>query len=146
MADQTEASIEIAAAPEAIMAAVTDYEAYPEWASGVKKVEILERDSEGRGSKVHYEVAQGPVKADYTLAYDYDSDGRHLSWTFVEGHGMRDLSGSYALEPKGEATVVTYRLRAEISLPLPGFLKRQAEKTIIDTALKGLKRRVESEG
>jgi hypothetical protein len=32
----------------------------------------------------------------------------------------------------------------DIAIPMIGMLKRKAEKVIIDTALKGLKRRVES--
>jgi hypothetical protein len=39
---------------------------------------------------------------------------------------------------------VTYRLRVDVSIPMIGMLKRRAEKVIIDTALKGLKQRVES--
>ena len=32
----------------------------------------------------------------------------------------------------------------DVRVPLPGMLKRRAEKVIIDTALKGLKARVEA--
>lgn len=144
MADQTEGSIEIDATPAKIMDAIADYEAYPEWANGVKKAQILERDGQGRGSKVSFEIAQGPVKADYTLAYVYEPDHAGVSWTFVEGHGIKDLSGTYKLEPQASGVKVTYRTRLDIALRLPGFLKRQGERVIIDTALKGLKKRVES--
>jgi hypothetical protein len=43
-------------------------------------------------------------------------------------------------------TRVTYRLAVDVAIPLIGMLKRKAEKVIIDTALKGLKKRVESQG
>ena len=33
----------------------------------------------------------------------------------------------------------------DLAIPLPGFMKRQAEKQIVNTALGGLKKRVESE-
>jgi carbon monoxide dehydrogenase subunit G len=144
MAEQTQGSIEIGADAAAIMAVIADYEAYPEWAKGVKTVKVLERGPDGRASKVHYDVAQGPIKVSYTLTYAYAPDDAGVSWTFVEGQGLRDLSGAYELAPKGGVTAVTYRLKADIALPIPGFLKRQGERTIIDTALKGLKRRVES--
>ena len=39
---------------------------------------------------------------------------------------------------------MTYRLAVDVSIPMIGMLKRKAEKVIIDTALKGLKKRVES--
>ncbi len=45
MADKTQGSIDINADPKAIMAVIEDYEAYPEWAGQVKKVEVRERDA-----------------------------------------------------------------------------------------------------
>lgn len=144
MADRTEGSIEIGADAPAIMAVIADYEAYPLWANGVKKVEVLERDGEGRGKRVHFEVSQGPVKADYTLEYDYAAGSAGVSWTFVEGRGLRDIAGEYVLEGEGRKTKVIYRLRVDSAIPMLGFMKRKAEGVIIDTALKGLKKRVES--
>jgi hypothetical protein len=43
----------------------------------------------------------------------------------------------------GSGTEVTYTLSVELSIPMIGMLRRKAEKIIIDTALKELKRRVE---
>ena len=42
------------------------------------------------------------------------------------------------------STEVTYRLALDVSIPLIGMIKRKGEKILIDTALKGLKKRVES--
>ena len=39
---------------------------------------------------------------------------------------------------------MVYRLAVDISIPMIGLIKRKAEKAIIDTALRGLKERVES--
>ena len=144
MADKTEGSIDINADPKAIMAVIEDYEAYPEWAGQIKKVEVRERDSEKRGKQVYYEVSQGPMKADYVLEYTYKPGDVGVSWTFVEGHGLRDLQGDYTLEPDGSKTHVTYKAKVDITIPMLGFIKRQMEKLVIDTALKGLKKRVES--
>ena len=41
-------------------------------------------------------------------------------------------------------TKVTYDLEVDLKIPMIGMLKRKAEKVIIDTALKELKKRVES--
>jgi carbon monoxide dehydrogenase subunit G len=144
MADQTQGTIDINADPKAIMAVIEDYEAYPEWAGQVKKVDVLERDGDKRGKKVFYEVSQGPMKADYTLEYTYKPDDAGVSWIFVEGHGLRDLQGDYTLEPKGDQTHVTYKAKVDITIPMLGMIKRKMEKLVIDTALKGLKKRVES--
>ena len=37
-----------------------------------------------------------------------------------------------------------YRLAVDVKIPMIGMIKRKAEKVIVDTALKGLKKRVES--
>jgi carbon monoxide dehydrogenase subunit G len=144
MADQTQGSIDINADPKAIMAVIEDYEAYPEWAGQIKKVDVRARDDDKRGKQVYYEVSQGPMKADYTLEYTYKPNDGGVSWIFVEGHGLRDLQGDYTLEPKGDQTHVTYKAKVDITIPMLGMIKRKMEKLVIDTALKGLKKRVES--
>jgi carbon monoxide dehydrogenase subunit G len=146
MADQTQGSIDINADPKAIMAVIEDYDAYPEWAGQIKKVEIRQRDDSKRGKRVYYEVSQGPMKADYVLEYTYKPNDGGVSWIFVEGHGLRDLQGDYTLEPKGDQTHVTYKAKVDITIPMIGMIKRRMEKLVIDTALKGLKKRVEGQG
>ena len=54
------------------------------------------------------------------------------------------MNGSYTLAAQGDTgTTVTYRLAVDVKIPMLGMLKRKAEKIIIDTALKELKKRVE---
>jgi hypothetical protein len=57
---------------------------------------------------------------------------------------QRSQTGSYELEPEGARTKVTYTLAVQLAIPLLGLLRRKAEKVIMDTALKELKRRVEN--
>jgi len=144
MADQTEGGIEIEATPAEVMDVIADYAAYPEWASGVKKAEVKKRDTRGRPSEVAFEVSQMGVSATYTLAYVYQPGNGGLSWTTKSASGaVKGISGEYLLEPTSKGTKVTYRTTIETAIPLMGFMKRQAEKTIIGTALGGLKKRVE---
>ncbi|HME78564.1 MAG TPA: cyclase, partial [Mycobacterium sp.] len=42
-------------------------------------------------------------------------------------------------------TDVTYELTVDIAIPMIGLLKRKAERRLIDSALKDLKKRVEAE-
>ncbi|HEX9697427.1 MAG TPA: SRPBCC family protein [Actinomycetota bacterium] len=145
MADQTQGSIVIEADPAVIMAEIADYAAYPEWSGEIKTVQIRATDDQGRGTQVFFEVASGPLKADYVLDYTYKPADAGLSWTFVEGTNLRNMEGEYVLEAAAPGrTTVTYKLKVDTSIPMLGFMKRQVEKKIIDVALKGLKKRVES--
>jgi len=143
MAERAEGTISIDASPAEVLAVITDFEAYPAWANGVKRIEVLERDEQGRGSRVRFEVSAVGISGWYVLSYHYAGDDA-LSWTFEEGSPIKDLQGEYALAAEDESTHVTYRAAVEPGIPMIGFMKKQVSKMIIDTALKGLKKRVES--
>ena len=59
------------------------------------------------------------------------------------GSLLKSLDGEYALTATPEGTEVTYRITVDVKIPMIGMIKRKAEKVIVDTALKGLKARVE---
>ena len=102
--------------------------------------------AKGRAERVFFVLDVSPIKDEYTLAYEWDDD-REVTWTLVEGKMLRALDGAYVLRDLGNgSTEVTYRLALDVSIPLIGMLKRKGEKILIDTALKGLKKRVESLG
>ena len=63
MTEQTEGTTDVDATPEEVMEVISDYEAYPEWAQGVKKTEIKKTDSKGRPNEVWFEVGQMGVFA-----------------------------------------------------------------------------------
>jgi hypothetical protein len=57
---------------------------------------------------------------------------------------MRAQQGSYTLDPQAPGrTEVTYSLTVDLVIPMLGLLKRKAERVVMDTALKELKKRVE---
>jgi uncharacterized membrane protein len=143
MADATTSSIAIAAPPEQVMAVIADFPAYPEWAEQVKSVEVLSSTGDGRAERVKFTMDAGPIKDSYTLDYTWAPDGRSVSWTLVKGQIQKRQNGSYTLAGSPQETTVTYSLAVDLNIPMIGMLRRKAEKVIIDTALKGLKRRVE---
>ncbi len=146
MAEQTTSSIVIDAAPADIMAVIGDFAAYPEWAKGVITAEVVSEYAEGWAKQVFFALDVSPIKDEYTLAYEWDGYDE-VTWTLVEGKMLRALDGAYVLSDRGDgSTEVTYRLALDVSIPLIGMLKRKGEKILIDTALKGLKKRVESLG
>jgi uncharacterized membrane protein len=146
MAAATTSSIDIAAPPERVMAVIADFESYPEWAEQVKSVEVLEPGADGPPARVRFTMDAGPIKDSYTLDYTWAGDGRAVSWTLVKGQMQKAQDGSYTLTGGATSTTVTYSLAVDLNIPMIGMLRRKAEKVIIDTALKGLKRRVEGAG
>jgi ribosome-associated toxin RatA of RatAB toxin-antitoxin module len=145
MAEQTTSSIVIAAPAAEVMAVIADFPAYPEWAQGMKKVEVVAQGDDGRANTVHFELEAAPIKDTYTLGYVWDGNSS-VTWDLVEGKMLKAMKGAYELREVGSGTEVTYRLAVDLSIPMIGMLRRKAEKVIIDTALKGLKKRVETLG
>jgi ribosome-associated toxin RatA of RatAB toxin-antitoxin module len=141
VADQTTASIDIDAAPAQVMAVIADLEHYPEWVDSMKSAEVLTL-SAGKAETVRMVLDHPLVKDDYVLAYQWQPST--VSWHLVEGTLLKAMDGSYVLEQRGDGTTVTYNLAVDVNLPMIGMFRRKAEKSIIDGALKGLKRRMES--
>ncbi|TCJ23714.1 SRPBCC family protein [Nocardioides jejuensis] len=142
MAEQTTSSIVVDASPGEVMAVIADFAAYPVWAKGVMSADVVSGEPGQRAETVHFELDVPPIRDAYTLTYTWhDLD---VSWTLAEGRMLHRLDGSYVLKPVDEGTEVTYSLSAELAIPMIGMIKRKGEKILIDTALKGLKKRVES--
>ena len=133
----------IAAPRAAVMAVIANFAEYPQWASAVRAAEVLGQE-DGRASRVRFTLDAGVVKDTYVLGYDWDGDAA-VRWHLAEpGSVISAMNGGYLLADRGGgATETTYELSVDLRIPMPGLLKRRAEKTIIDTALKGLKNRVE---
>lgn len=141
MPDQTKESIEIAASPAEVMAVIEDVAAYPEWVDNMKSVEILTTDADGRPDHVQITLDHALVKDRYTLTHAWTANG--VSWHLIEGNLLKSMDGSYDLRPSATGTTATYTLSVDVNMPMIGMFRRKAEKTIIDSALKGLKKRVE---
>ena len=127
------------------MAVIADFPAYPEWAGSIKSAEVLERAADGRGSRVRFTMDAGVLKDQYELAFVWNDDER-VEWNLLRGQMQKMQHGSYTLRPVGDETEVTYSLTVDLAIPMLGMLKRKAERVVMDTALKELKKRVESAG
>ena len=142
MADQATSTITIAAGQAEIMAVIADFDRYPEWAGFIKRIEVVEFGADGRGKVVHWVLDAGVVKAEYDLGYTWYGDDK-VEWAVISGT-LKQNDGSYTLRDLGEgSTEVTYVLAVDLGIPMLGMFKRKAEKVIMDTALKELKKRVE---
>ncbi|HEV2360421.1 MAG TPA: SRPBCC family protein [Acidimicrobiales bacterium] len=145
MADHTTERMVISGTPERCFAVVTDLESYPEWVADLKSVQILERDAEGRASRVAFRAAAFGRSTSYTLEYDYTQAPSSISWVQTDGDLTTRLDGRYVFTPAGDGeTEVAYELSVDLRVPIPGFVKRRAEGHILHAAIRDLKSRVES--
>ncbi|MCU1692054.1 MAG: cyclase [Frankiales bacterium] len=143
MADQASSSITIDAPAEKVLAVISDLHAYPEWTGQIKSAEVLDTFPDGRPKRATFSMNASGFSDDYTLDYTYPDDG--VAWSLVEPTKLQKSQvGSYGLTETGGSTEVTYLLTLESKIPMIGPMKRKANKMIIETALRELKKRVES--
>ncbi len=149
MVDQTTERTIISATPDQCYAAAIDFERYPEWATDVKMARILSRDDDGRAVDVEFRAAAMGRSTTYTLRYFYGANPRRLAWRLQTGDITRRLDGEYEFLPvpnDPDSTEVVYHLAVDLSVPLPGFVKRRAEARIVRTAVSDFTTHVESLG
>lgn len=147
MADETHGEIEINADPATVMDVIADLETYHEWADGVNGIEVLTATDTGRPDTALFDFSSGPIKDKFTLQYDWTHEDTEwfVTWSLIEGQVLKKEEGKYTVVGLDNGkTRVLYNLMVDLSIPLPGMIKRKAEKKMVETALKGLKKRVES--
>ena len=150
MAESVSESVKINASPAEVMAVIANLEDYPNWSDGFTAVEIITTHDDGGPRDVSFAITTPVGKDSYELSYVWAGD-ESVSWTLnnddegkPKSSMMKKLIGSYTLVPDGEGTKVTYTLEIDPKIPMMGFMKKKAAATIVDQALNGLKRRVES--
>jgi ribosome-associated toxin RatA of RatAB toxin-antitoxin module len=146
MADSSTQSILIHAPAGRVAEVICDFASYPDWTGAMREVEVIEEYEDGYASQVRFVLDAGPVRDEYVLAYEYAEDLSRIEWHLAAPTGMqRAQTGSYDIVDNGDGTcTVTYTLEVELSIAMLGMFRRKAEKMIMDTALRELKRRVES--
>jgi uncharacterized membrane protein len=146
MADTSTQSIQVLAPLDRVAAVISDFSRYPEWVDALKSVDVLEEYEDGYAAQVRFVIDAGVLADDYTLEYAYADDLSRIEWDLVApSKTQKSQHGSYDLAEDGDgSTTVVYTLEVELSIGMLGMFRRKAEKMIMDTALKQLKRRVES--
>ncbi|BBY30554.1 SRPBCC family protein [Mycolicibacterium sediminis] len=145
MADKTAQTIYMDADPGTVMDVIADIGSYPDWVGEYKETEVLEVDDEGYPRTARLLLDAAVLRDTMVLSYTWPADHMSVTWSLVSSSLLKALDGAYRLSPKGSGTDVTYELAVDLAIPMIGLLKRKAERRLIDTALKDLKKRVEAE-
>ena len=137
-------SIEVSATPRHVFEVALDLEAYPEWVTACESADVLEEDDLGRPTRARL-VFQAMIREiEVVLRYSYELESG-FSWSAEPGEDLNALDGSYEFRDiDGGNTEVLYALRVDPAFQIPGVPPpRQAEKELVQGALRGLKKRAE---
>jgi ribosome-associated toxin RatA of RatAB toxin-antitoxin module len=140
---KTHSSIFIDSDVATIMDVIADVQAYPDWIPGIDRV-VLEAvfDEDERPASATFYAQMSGMRGFYTVDYDWaDSE---VTWYLTAGDFLRDLHGIYTCTPVEGGVEVDYGLEMILSVPVVGALRRRGEKVVVNSALKGLKKRVEN--
>lgn len=130
----------IEASPEEIMAVIADVESAPTWSSQYQSSEVLDTYKDGRPKQVKMKVKAAGITDEQTVEYSWGENT--AGWTLLKAGQMRSQEARYTLTPQGDKTKVRFDLEVDLSIPLPGFLVKQAIKGAMDTATNGLRKQV----
>lgn len=143
MIEGTVERVEVSAEPQHVFEVALDLESYVEWAGGVKSVKVTSEDEYGRPTTADFVVDAMIKEISYTLEYDYGYDNG-FAWAAIPNDDLKSLEGRYEFNTLDDGGCeVVYALKVDPAFTVPGFLRRQAEKQIVGTALRGLKKRAE---
>jgi uncharacterized membrane protein len=144
MADISSHSTQIQAPIEQVREILFNLESYPSWSSAIKTVEVLERDSSSRPTKLTLKVEAGVLKDRPTLVYDWSKAPNEISFSLEEADLMTQMDGKYEIKDNGDDSVtVTYSLTTALTMPVPDLMRRKVEKTTIEQSLSELKQKLE---
>jgi len=132
----------VKASAQACFDALTDFERLPEWQGAVRRVRVLERDAEGRGTVIEYEVDARFKTVRYRLRQIYD-EPRRLASEYLGGD-FRDFCGEWRFDPAGDGrTRVELDLRIDPGRLVPSLLRSAIADAVMRRALRDLKTYVE---
>lgn len=138
----------IRARPAACVAALTDFEHYPEWQTYLTAATVLQRDRHGRGVRVASRAQVGEREIQFTTSYRFPSPNRIV---FEQDDGeLGAARGSWAFRSLGGGrTRATYVVEVKpgwrLKLLLRGPLYQQIRDAVLDHLMNELRERVESD-
>jgi ribosome-associated toxin RatA of RatAB toxin-antitoxin module len=113
----------VAAPPEKIWAAITDYENYKNFMPLTTKSEVRKR--EGNQVWFYTELSFGFLKTlRYQIKLTLDKPKWTIVWSLVDGD-LKSNDGGWQLEPygkDGQETFVTYTANVQAGFAVPGFV------------------------
>lgn len=136
-----EQSIDVDAPVETVWSFIADVETWHEWTPSISRIERLDDEPFGLGSKARVKQPRFPALVWEVTAFE---PGRSFSWT-QKSPGMTSV-GDHAAEPRtGGGTRVTLAVEQRGPLaPVFGLLTGRLTRRYVDMEARGLKARAEA--
>lgn len=93
---------------------VSDYERYPEFVPGIKRVRVVHADKGTRDAE--YELDLGIKSVKYTLRH-VETRPTRVAWSLVKGDMMKVSNGSWELTPHAGKTLARYTVEVQVTKP-----------------------------
>ena len=141
MAVQASREVVFEAPKDAIMAALADIEAVPQWSPLHKDTEVLDRHPDGRPHHVKATFKIMGITDKEVLEYHWGDDW--MVWDAEDTMQQRGQHVEYNLTPEGEdRTRVRFDIILDLAAPVPAFIIRRAKKMVLDVATECLRKKV----
>jgi ribosome-associated toxin RatA of RatAB toxin-antitoxin module len=125
-----------------LLAAVMDYESYPEFVDGMKKVTV---DRSGGKVTVHYDLSMMGKDMSYTLTLLEEPEKGHLSWSLLKSEFFKINNGDWLVESLGQGKCkARYFSEVDFTFPVPGFVLKPMVKGAVPKMMDGFYQRAKS--
>ena len=116
--------------------AVADYEKYPEFVEGMKKVRV-ERGENGQVT-AHYDLSMMSKDMSYSLKIKESSEAGEVSWVLLKSDFFKVNTGAWKITASGpNQCKVRYSLEVEFSFPVPSFILKGVVKGTLPSMMNG---------
>jgi uncharacterized protein YndB with AHSA1/START domain len=141
VAVQASREIVIDAPPDVVMEALADVGTLSSWSPLHKRLEVLDRYSDGRPHHVKATIKIFGLTDNEILEYHWGPDW--VVWDAEATFQQRGQHVEYTLQREGvDKTRVRFDITVEPSGPIPDFIVKRASKAVLDAATSGLRERV----
>lgn len=131
----------IPASPQVIYEIITDYKSYPQYMSGVDRVDIIQE----KGSESLVEFTLSLIKPITYRLNMHHTPHNHVSWTLHSADIFKSNTGSWQLTDLGNGTTeVDYTVNIDFKLFVPKIIMRKLLEKQAPKLLNELEKRAET--
>jgi ribosome-associated toxin RatA of RatAB toxin-antitoxin module len=140
MAVSDSREVVIEATPAEILDVIADVEATPSWSPQYQSSKVIDRYEDGRPRRAEMVIKAAGLTDTQVIEYTWTDTS--VSWTLVSAGQLKAQDAKYTLTPAGDKTKVTFDIKIDLSVPLPGFVVKRTMKGGLETATDGLRKQV----